>query len=184
MKKTKLLALILFITYGCSTTNSIANKEGGIGKKYKTFNPNSPYIYKNGYSNYVIEPVLTISNKDSIYINELRFNNVFSATYTQKLMFDKFGVWDKEINIKGNKNLILIWEKRKLFNSTDVYSIATDGIENMKNIYASVVVFDSKNNDCLTKDHPKKDSIIAFFSKGIINLSSNKKFYKEYRKRN
>lgn len=147
----------------------------------KTSNPNTPYIYQNGFKDFEIAPILTIQGNDSTYINELRFNAVFSAMYTKKLMFDKFGKWDKEIRPNNERHPILVWEKIKLFdNKNKVYSIATYGAESMEGIYASVIIFDSKNKDCLTENNSEKDSIISFFPKGIQNLSSNKKFYNIY----
>ena len=65
----------------------------------------------------ILKQVLTVTNSDSIYINELRFNAVASSMYSGKLMFDKFGKWDKEISLTRTSKPILIWKNKKLLES-------------------------------------------------------------------
>lgn len=182
MKKLTVLVLIIIGILSCSISKKVSYKRNSIGIKQKTSNPNTPYIYKNGYLNFEIIPVLTVREKDSTYINELRFNAVFSAMYTKKLMFDKFGKWDEEIRPNNKWHPILVWKKRKLFDNEDkTYSIAAYGVESMEEMYASVIVLDDENQDCLTETSTKKDSLTYYFSNGIINLNSSKKFYEVYR---
>ncbi|MGM0635686.1 MAG: hypothetical protein ACQESK_06440 [Bacteroidota bacterium] len=178
----KKLAVLIFILFGfLSCSNSKMASENGI--KQKTTNPNTPFIYKNGFKNFEIKPVLASKDKDSTYVNELRFNAVLSAKYTQKLMFDEFGKWDKAIRPNNEKHPVLIWENIKLFDDKDkLYNIAANGVENWEEIYASVIVYDSNNSDCLAESNAEKDKILAYFSDGIKNLSSNNKFYEVYRK--
>ena len=178
MKKLTILIIIFIGILSCSTLKKVSENENGI--KQKTANPNTPYIYKNGFKDFNIVSILTIQGKDSSYINELRYNAVAASMYTKKVMFDKFGKWDKEIRPNNERHPILVWEKVKLFNDNDkIYSVATSGVESIKEIYASVMVFNN-NTDCLAKNNPKKDSIINFFSSGIVNLSFSNKFYKIY----
>jgi len=181
MKKPTLLTLVTFLILSCSTPKPISESGNGIGVNQETSNPNSPNINKNGYKNYELVQILTVRGIDSTYTNELRFNGVHSALYTKKLMFDKFGKWDREIRIHDDRHPVLVWEKRKLLDNDDiVYSVAATGVESMKEMYASVMVFGVGNRDCLSQNITRKDSLISYFSNGIINLSSDKKFYDVY----
>jgi hypothetical protein len=181
MKKIILLTILIITILSCATSKENSNNGNGFGIKQKTSNPNTPYIYKNGYDNFEIIPVLTVNKKDSTYINELRFNAVFSAMYTKKLMYDKFGKWDKEVWINNDRHPILLWEKRKIFGENGAsYTIVTSGTENRKEMYASVIVFDNENHDCLTEKSPKKEFLINYFSNGIKSLSTSKEFYDVY----
>ena len=172
MKRVFILVMIVFV--GCSINKT---------QKIKVGNPNYiiPYVYKNGFHNFSIIPVLTLQKKDSVYVNELRFNSVFSAFYTQKAMFDEYGKWDEVVTPKGSSDKILVWNNIKLIKSDEIlFSVAANGLEGSKEIYASVIVFDSIGKDCLYENYIYKDSIIDYFSDGIKNLSSNKKFYTLY----
>jgi hypothetical protein len=181
MKRIILLTILIITILSCSSSKGNSDKGNGVGIKRKTSNPNMPYIYKNGYENFEIIPVLTVHQKDSTYINELRFNAVFSAMYTKKLMYEKFGRWDKEIWINNDRHPTLLWEKRKIFGENgEAYTIATSGEESRKGMYASVIVFDNENHDCLTENSPKREFLINYFSNGIKRLSSSKEFYDVY----
>jgi len=181
MEKLIILTFIIIGISSCSTSKTISDNENGVENRQKTSNPNTPYIYKNGFENFEIKPILTINKKDSTYINELRFNAVFSALYTNKLMYDKYGKWDNEVWPDGATLPVLVWNKRKLIESqNELYSVITNGTESEQEMYASVIVFDSKNRDCLTKTSNVKDSLINYFSDEIRNLGSSKKFYAVY----
>ena len=102
--------------------------------------------------------------------------------YTKQVMYERFGKWSKEVrpNI-DESHPILVWEKVKLFEGEDKqYSVYTSGDENWNEIYASVLVFDENNNDCLNASYSSKEKIIEYFSNGIQNLSNGKDFYKVY----
>ena len=55
-------------------------------------------LFQNNFAKISYGKYETISNIDTIKFNEVRFDCVFSALYTHKSMFDKFGMWDKAIN--------------------------------------------------------------------------------------
>ena len=181
MKKTIVLIVLILGVFSCTSTKTNSDKKKGVGVKQKTQNPNTPYIYKNGYLDYKIQPKLTVIENDSTYINELKFNAVFTAMYTKKLMFDNFGKWDKEIRPNNERHPILIWERKKLFeNDNTLYSIAASGEETWEEIYASVIVYDNENKDCLSETYTKKDALINYFSDGIKNLKTDNTFYDVY----
>jgi hypothetical protein len=169
------LYLLFFVT-------SIAFCQKNFKHPRYTNNDLNPVVYINGYKDYSIIPVLSIQDNDSIYINELRFNQVDGAMYIGKFMYDKFGKWSKFVKTKNENIAILVWEKVKLFkDSNQLYDVATSGVENYIQIYTSVSVYKSElNKDCFDDDILEKEKIIKYFSIGIINLSSNNQFYKEY----
>lgn len=84
MKET-LSILLLFLIFSCSTSQKVVKEE------------KCPKIYKNKYTEILNEKYETIYNKDTISFNEIRFECIHSAFYTHKIMFDKFGKWDKSI---------------------------------------------------------------------------------------
>ena len=124
-----------------------------------------------------IKPTLVVHGNDSTYINELRINRVPSAMYSGELMYSRYGKWDKEVWTKGG-GLILVWEKRKLIESQNkLYSIATDGEENWEGMFASVVIFDLKNRDCLTETSEDRNSLLKYFKSAVKNRRRNVEFY-------
>jgi hypothetical protein len=96
-------------------------------------------------------------------------------------MFDKFGKWNNQIYLNNDRHPILIWENVKLFETKNkLYSVATNGVESWEEMYASVIVLDSNNKDCLAQSNAEKDSLVQFFANELINLSSDKKFHEVY----
>ena len=147
-----------------------------VGVAQKTANPNVPYIYKNGFLSYTIVKNIVLD------ANELKFNAAASAMYTQKAMYDKFGVWAREIKTDNEMHPILVWEKVKLFeDEAKLYTVWAKGAENWSEIYASVLVFDENNKDCLVENNEAKSKIIQYFSERIKKLSNSDAFYKAYR---
>ena len=181
MKKV-LLIFITLISFSCSAQRiKKNNREKGVGIAQKTANPNTPYIYKNGYLNYNILKIPVIQKNDTIDLNVLRFNAVFSAMYTKKVMYDRYGKWTKEIRPNNESHPILIWENVKLFDNEDrKFTVYANGDENWNEIYASVLVFDNKKLDCFSEDYPDKNRIIDFFSSSIKNLNNKNDFYDIY----
>jgi len=128
-----------------------------------------------------IATFLTVQENDSFNIKELRFNRVTSAGSTQRMMFKKFGKWDREIRPNNEKHPMLVWENLKLFESqNDLFSVAAYGSETYRKMYASIVVFDSKNKNCFNESYKTKDQLVEYFTKAMRNISSGKEFYKVY----
>lgn len=184
MKNVLLFLSILMIISNCNAQNNsvkLNSESKGVGIPRSTENPNTPFIYKNGYLNYKIVNVPLIQNDNANNLNELRFNAVFSAMYTKKVMYDRFGKWTKELQPNKERHPILVWEKVKLFDNDDnLYTVYADGAETWTEMYASVLVFDESNKDCLNVENPAQLKLITYFSDGIKNLSDRKDFYKVY----
>jgi hypothetical protein len=89
-------------------------------------------------------------------------------------MYDKFGLWDKELKIEIQP--ILIWENKKLFKDSDeVYTIIARGFSdyNKYNHSSSVMVLDKDGKDCLQDKNPLREKITYFFSEGYNKLKES-----------
>lgn len=186
MKNIILLILTIPILLSCSTQQkavTIKENENAVGIARPTFNPNTPYIYINGFSDYTIVKIPLVRNDDTTFINELKFNATFSAFYSQEVMYQKFGKWARELNPSNETTLMLVWDNVKLFDDDDhLFTVYTFGEENMQEIYAAVYAFGPDQKDCLSEESIYREKIIAFFSNGIQHLKDDERFYKLYLK--
>ena len=179
LKNIVLLISLSLMILGCNSQKPPKNKRVGIARE--TMNPSTPFIYKNGYANYSIEKIPWRQNNDTVYLNSLKFNAVFTAFYTKKIMYDKFGMWSKEIRPNNEAHPILLWENVQLFkNDNNLFSVYAKGDEKWDEIYASVLVFDAEQNDCLGDDSTLKNKIISYFAKAIRTVEDKSDFYEVY----
>lgn len=163
------LTFLLFIIFSCSSTKKVIKTE-----KCSKF-------YKNNYSKILNEKYETISNNDTIKFNEIKFKCVYSSLYTHKVMFDKFGKWNKAIYPSNKKRPILMWRKIDLYSNGKKYNVYTNGIEEWKDIYASVMVFDENETDLLSNESSEKENLTKYFADLIKkNKTKDKDFYKIY----
>lgn len=163
-----LIGLFYFSLAGCSSHQVV--------KEIKC-----PQIYRNGFSEVLSTKYLTIYNRDTISFNQIRFQCVHSALYTQKVLYDRFGKWDKEIYPKNSSHPILVWENVQLLSNGTKYNIMADGVEEWKNIYASVMVFDDEGNDILSDSSSEKLAITEVLADLIRNNDDRKReFYEIY----
>lgn len=139
-------------------------------------------IIKNGFKTVLYGEFKSVVNNDTIKLNEVKYECVHTAMYTKKVMYDKFGKWHKEIYPNSERHPILIWENIKLFaNDSTKFTIATNGLESIETIYASILVFDENNNDLLAKSSPYRDKLVEYFGNLIINENVKKEdFYDIY----
>ncbi|MEZ4892866.1 MAG: hypothetical protein R3A50_09580 [Saprospiraceae bacterium] len=183
MKQRILIALhlMLLVSFSsCVIFPAKVENSNEVGRRVKTNNPAVPCLYKNGYKNYEIKPFLSKIGRDSIYINELRFNAAYMYICTGKALYDKFGRWDKYLRACEDCGESLIWENVKLFKDSDeLYTIAASGAKNCDEVYASVVIFNTKQEDCLAESYEKREAIIEHFSKAIRHLNHNMSFYRD-----
>ncbi|MBD3581567.1 hypothetical protein [Flavobacterium selenitireducens] len=187
------IIILIFGALSCSTSKS-ANKieiessilsSKAVGKRHKTQNSYNPYIYENGYASIsVVEEIITLDTLH-LKVNKVKFNAVLGANYTQAAMFQKFGKWNREIfmespqrgSLPAMTKVILIWDSVKLLpNNETLFNIFCEGDENMKEIYASAMVFDSKYNDQLKMNVAERELIINTLGESIQNLKSTNSF--------
>ena len=169
MRDTIFTILVTLILFSCSSTNKVTEKR-------------CKSILKNDYKNILKDKFESVVNNDTIFLNEVKYECVYTAMYTKKGMYDRFGKWDKEIYPKGKHHPILLWNNVKLFpNDTTEFIVAANGLENVETIYASVLVFDKNNNDLLSDESEFKTKLIDYFSE-MIKTNNEKKsdFYEIY----
>ena len=171
MKKKIFTITITFtlILISCSSTSKVNEKR-------------CKSILKNDYKTILKEKFQSVVDNDTIFLNEVKYECVFTAMYTKKGMYDRFGKWNQEIYPKGQNHPILLWNNVKLFpNDTTEFIVAANGLENEETIYASVLVFDKKNKDLLSDESEFKTKLIDYFSE-MIKTNNEKKsdFYEIY----
>jgi hypothetical protein len=105
-----------------------------------------------------------ISEKDTILLNELRFYNISSARNTIQMITDTYGNSDIELDGRYQNNLSQrLWKSKKILDNNKLYTISASGAENGVDYFASLVVFDNENRDCLIEIYPDRQAIIDFF---------------------
>ena len=167
MKSIYIFTIIILSFFNCSSSKNKLNK--------------CPRIYKNNFTEILNEKHITIYENDTIAYNEIRFQCVYSALNTHKVMYDKYGKWDSEIYPSNSTHPILMWTKIDLFSNEKEYTIFTFGIESFKHMYASVMVFDEDGKDVLSEQNDEKIRITKFFADLIKNHDLKKKdFYETY----
>lgn len=169
MKKIVLIFSVLGILMACSATKNKPER------RCKTFP-------ENNFVTIVEDKFQSVVNKDTVFINEVKYECVHTAFYTQKIMYDKFGKWDTAIYPNDDTHPILVWEDVQLFpNNPTKFKVAARGLESRETTYASVIVYDEKNNDALADDSVHKQNLISYFGNSIrANNSEKKDFYEVY----
>src|SRR5690554_4256912 len=130
----------------------------------KTAKGKCPKIYENDFTEILNDVYITIHEKETLRINEIRYNCVnsffytineirykcvYSSFYTHKAMYDKYGKWDKAIFPNNRNYPILMWHNIDLFSNGKKYTVLTNGLEEWEHIYASVMILDENENDIL-----------------------------------
>jgi hypothetical protein len=162
----KLTAIVLFIiVLSCSSSKTLKLEK------------RCSRILKNDFAKVLQDKYISIVDNDTIILNQLKYECVFNAQYLNKTMFDRFGKWTKINKVENIRLPLFIWENVKLFDNNQLFIIATSGDENMKTIYASVMVFDKDYNDLLTEDSKIKAKLITYFGDLIKTNDDTKKGY-------
>ncbi|MBS9774987.1 MAG: hypothetical protein KGV59_07540 [Tenacibaculum sp.] len=168
MKRIYIIILFPIFLSCCSTQREV--------KKAKC-----PKIYKNKFTKILNEEYVAVNDKDTTKINEIRYECVYSPFYTHKVMYDRYGKWDKEIYPSNRSYPILMWNNINLLSNGKKYTILTNGLEEWKHIYASVMILDEKGRDVLTEQTEEKIALTNFFGELIKNNNTKKKdFYEAY----
>lgn len=121
--------------------------------------------------------------KDTAYVNQLRFYKINSALDGMMLMYRNYGEWNKKSNSLHQSNIKrLIWKEVKLLdNSDETFLVIADGTETMKDYYACLMVFDSNDRDCLDESHPLNQKIMNNLVQKMRKLDRKKSLYKKFR---
>jgi len=139
-----------------------------------------PEIFKNDYKTIIQDSIKSVVDDKIVYLNEVKYECTFTSFYIKKGMYDRFGKWDEEIFLEGDRHPILLWKNVKLFSDDPTtFNVAAAGDEDMSTIYSSVFVSDVKNQDLLAKDSKYREKLITYFSNLIRSNKSNQKEYYE-----
>ena len=168
----KIICIWLIITYSCAPTDGISDN---IEKRCESASFNS-------YEKIVEESSHMIFNGNNLHYNEVRFECVKSPLISKKVMYDKFGKWNSKIDSKREESPILIWKNVQLFPTDSTrFTVAANGMENEKKVFASVIVLDQENKDLLSHESEYKELLINYFSAMILTHDQSKRiFYKIY----
>ena len=142
-----------------------------------------PEVYRNGFSEILIEKYKTINSNDTISYNEIRFECVHSPRYTGKVMYDHYGKWDDEIFPSNRKHPILVWNNIDLLNNKKQFTVMTYGVEEWMHMYSSVMVFDENQKDLLSQSIIREKVANLFSTMIKSNKNKERKFYEVYWKR-
>ncbi|WP_046756901.1 hypothetical protein [Kordia jejudonensis] len=142
-------------------------------------------ILRNDYSQILIDNFPSVVNKDTLFINEVKYRCVHSAAYTKKVMFDRFGMWDKGIvTHKYSRHPNLVWQNVKLLPDIDKkFTVITRGVESRQTIYASVMIFDENGNDMLAPNSVLRYRLVGLFGLFIRENTRDRAFYDIYWKK-
>lgn len=102
MKTISILAFLL-VCISCSLSKKVVRVD------------KCPKIYKNDFTAIVSEKHETTMDTSSASYNEIRFECVYSALFTHKVMHDTFGKLNKVIFPQNNTHPILVWKNVDLF---------------------------------------------------------------------
>ncbi|WP_298422290.1 hypothetical protein [uncultured Kordia sp.] len=139
-------------------------------------------ILKNDYSQIIMDNFASVVNNDTLYINEVKYRCVHSASYTKKVMFDRFGKWHKVAFPDNNsRHPNLIWNNVKLLDDVDKkFTVVTRGEESRQTIYASVMIFDENGNDMLAENSTLRFRLIELFGYYIKENKNDRTFFDAY----
>lgn len=168
MSKFLLLVLASLVMISCSSSSTSAEK------RCTSFKKNNYIRIHEDNNSFLVQ-------YDTVRYTEVKYDCVFSAMYTKKAMFDKFGKWQQAIYRTGQRHPILIWHNIKLFPQDSTrFMVVADGNESRETIYASVMVLDADKNDLLDEGSPYKEKLVNYFGEMIRANNSNRKIFYEF----
>lgn len=161
---------IIFLCVACSASNTRENQKV------------CSRTYTNDFKSIVYEQFPKAITKDSLQLNEARFECINTSFAVKKALYDTYGIWDKTIYIEGQKHPILIWNYRMLVaGQKEQYNIAAYGAEEKNTIYSSAMVFSNSGEDLLNSTSEDIKKIINKLSQLIKDNNSKKRdFYEVY----
>ena len=120
-----------------------------------------------------------IVEKDTFLISELRFYKILSAKDSMKMMYEHHGEWNKRLEGKYQSNIDqLVWENIDLLGNEERFTVIADGTETESNYFASIMIFDANNTDCLNNSYPQRSELLNAILEKMRQLSSDTSTYK------
>jgi hypothetical protein len=133
-------------------------------------------------SPYAIIESRVVSDQDTIIVDELRLYEIESALDATRLMYENYGSWEEKSEGKFQSNIKqMAWVNVKLFEDDRAFSVITDGAETDVSFFASLIIIDSNNRNCLSKGHPLREDIVQLMLNKLNALSNKNESYKLFR---
>lgn len=170
MKPSTYILGLIFLCVACSASNTRENPKV------------CSRTYTNDFRSIVFEQFPKAITKDSLQLNEARFECINTSFAVKKALYDTYGIWDKTIYVEGQKHPILVWNYRMLVaGQKEQYNIAAYGAEEKNMTYASAMVFSNSGEDLLTSTSEEKKKLIEKMSQLIKDNNRKKRdFYEVY----
>ncbi|MCH2194089.1 hypothetical protein [Kordia sp.] len=167
----------MFLSHKTLSTKTLLEEYKRLSARAKCDN-----ILKNDFSQVINDHFVSIVNKDTLIINEIKYRCVYSAFYTKKAMYDRFGRWNKAVfPYKGAQSPNLIWNNIQLLDDVDKkFTVIARGLESRQTIYASMMILDENGRDMLAEKAPYRFRLTELFGHYIKNNSRNEHFYEAY----
>ncbi|MBC8755739.1 hypothetical protein H2O64_13770 [Kordia sp. YSTF-M3] len=167
----------VFLTHKIVTTATILEDYKRLSARAKC-----DKILKNDFTQIVNDHFISVAGKDTIVLNEIKYLCVYTAFYTKKAMYDRYGKWHKSIlPYPGSHRPNLVWNNIKLLDNVDKkFTVIARGYEGQRAMYASMMILDEQGKDMLHADAPYRFQLVELFGSYIKNNSSNRGFYKAY----
>ena len=136
MKKIVLIILISWVTLCCESNKQIA----------KT--PKTNFVYKTGNLNYSFPIIKHFHEEDTLNFTILKLEQISSAMLTKRIMYENFGIWNREVQLSNQEFESLVWNNIKLFDDVDTqFTIIAGGEENKNELFAFIIVLDENQKD-------------------------------------
>lgn len=127
---------------------------------------------------YEVHSTQLVTKSDTVYVDEIRFYNPKSALDCMIMMYSNHGKFDSKYDGKYQDNIKQkVWKNLDLFGDKKQYSIIADGTETMTEYFASLIIFDENQRNCLSKTHPDREKIIVYFLQKMQNLKQHNRIY-------
>ncbi|MFP2995030.1 hypothetical protein ABN763_03925 [Spongiivirga sp. MCCC 1A20706] len=174
------IAFSAILFFGCRTKKTAYKEDYRVNTFVKT-NNKCPKFYYNSFSNMIKDTFLSIVEKDTFRLTEIKFECVTTAMLTQKVLFDSFGDWDAAVFPNNARHPMLVWENRILIKDDKTrYNIVAQGKESNEELYASIIVTNGLGEDQLSQVNQRNsivDTVVALIR---ANDKKKRKFYNYY----
>ncbi|MBT8304542.1 MAG: hypothetical protein KJP09_08745 [Bacteroidia bacterium] len=132
---------------------------------------------------YIVVPYSTEQDSVQSEVYMIRHRPPRSAWDSQAMAYTQFGKWNKTYTGIYHKAIPqMVWFNVKLDpQSNATYTIIASGTETMEAYFCTLMIFDSKDMDCLNPDHPKRDLVIRWANEKMNDTIELDAFLKTYR---
>jgi hypothetical protein len=135
-------------------------------------------VVASNHDSYSIIESKIVSDQDTIIVSELRMYEIKSALDGTRLMFENYGPWNEKSEGKYQTNINqMAWFNVKLFEDDRTYFVISDGTETDVSYFASLIILDSENRNCLSRAHPLRKELVNLMLEKLNKLSNSSDSY-------